>query len=66
MIQQPATSPPLTARDLRRMSPTKRQAALEAAAALAEREYRDDPDLTAFEAFGAADLHSPSAYGALR
>ena len=61
MIQRAAISPPVTVYDLRRLSPVERQAALEAAAALAQREYRDDPDLTAFEAFGKGDLHGDSA-----
>jgi hypothetical protein len=34
---------------------------IRAAAALAEREYRDNPELTAFEAFGDKDLHGSSS-----
>ncbi len=34
---------------------------MEAAAALAEEDYRDDPQLTAFEAYGMDDLHGDSS-----
>jgi hypothetical protein len=45
-----------TAAELRRLPPEQRDAILEAAAALAEQEYRGNPELTAFEAFGEDDL----------
>ena len=41
-----------TASELRKLPAHERDAILEAAAALAEAEYRNNPDLTAFEAFG--------------
>jgi hypothetical protein len=34
---------------------------MEAAAALAEEEYRNNPELTAFEAFGKDDLYGDSS-----
>ena len=34
---------------------------MEAAAARAEEEYRNNPELTAFEAFGKDDLHGESS-----
>jgi hypothetical protein len=43
------------------MSPADRKAALEAAAVLAEREYRENSELTAFEAFGKGDLYGDSS-----
>jgi hypothetical protein len=43
------------------MPPEERDAILEAAAALAEKEYRNNPELTAFEAFGKDDLYGDSA-----
>jgi hypothetical protein len=39
----------------------ERDAILEAAAAIAEKDYRNDPDLTAFEAYGKDDLYGESA-----
>jgi hypothetical protein len=50
-----------TAAELRRLPATKRDAILEAAATLAEEDYRNDPRLTAFEAFGKDDLHGDSS-----
>jgi acyl-CoA reductase-like NAD-dependent aldehyde dehydrogenase len=50
-----------TAAELRRLPPEQRDAILEAAAALAEQEYRSNPELTAFEAFGEDDLPGDSA-----
>jgi hypothetical protein len=50
-----------TAAELRRLPPDQRQAILEAAAARAEVDYRDDPELTAFDAYGKEDLHVESA-----
>jgi hypothetical protein len=50
-----------TAAELRELPPAQRDAIMEAAAALAEEEYRNDPHLTAFEAFGKDDLHGDSS-----
>jgi hypothetical protein len=50
-----------TAAELRKLPPDQRDAILQAAAALAEVEYRNNPELTAFEAFGKDDLHGESA-----
>jgi acyl-CoA reductase-like NAD-dependent aldehyde dehydrogenase len=44
------------ASELRRLPPEERDAILEAAAAQAEADYRNDTALTAFEAFGKVDL----------
>ncbi len=49
-----------TAAELRRLPAEQRDAIL-AAAALAAEEYRNDPALTAFEAFGEGDLHVHSS-----
>lgn len=46
-----------TAAELRAMPAEQRDAILEAAAALAEGIYHNDPGLTDFEAFGEDDLH---------
>jgi acyl-CoA reductase-like NAD-dependent aldehyde dehydrogenase len=50
-----------TAAELRTLPPEQRDAILEAAAALAEEEYRTNHDLTAFEAYGKDDLYGDSA-----
>jgi|GEM_PF-2698702 acyl-CoA reductase-like NAD-dependent aldehyde dehydrogenase len=50
-----------TAAELRNLPPEQRDAILEAAAALAEEEYRTNRDLTAFEAYGKDDLYGDSA-----
>lgn len=50
-----------TAAELRRLPPAERDAILERAALVAEAEYRNNPDLTDFEAFGKDDLHGDSA-----
>jgi hypothetical protein len=50
-----------TAAELRKLPPEQRDAILEEAAARAEEDYRSDPALTAFEAFGKDDLHGESA-----
>jgi hypothetical protein len=50
-----------TAAELRKLPPAQRDAIMEAAAALAEEDYRNDPQLTAFEAFGKDDLYSDSS-----
>jgi hypothetical protein len=61
----PETTPPAgkrwTASELRKLPAAQRDAILAAAAALAEAEYRNDPALTAFEAFGKDDLYGESA-----
>jgi hypothetical protein len=53
----PATGKPWTAADLRKLPSAERDAIMEAAAALAEEDYRNNPELTAFEAFGEDDLY---------
>ena len=45
-----------TASELRKLPAAERDAVLLAAAALAEAEYRNGPELTAFDAFGDDDL----------
>jgi hypothetical protein len=50
-----------TAVELRKLPPTERDAIMEAAAALAEEEYRNNPELTTFEAFGKDDLYGDSS-----
>ena len=50
-----------TASELRKLPQAERDAILAAAAALAEKEYRNNPELTAFDAFGEGDLHASSA-----
>jgi hypothetical protein len=49
-----------TAAELRKLPPEQRDAILEEAARLAESEYRKNPGLTAFEAFGKDDLYGDS------
>ena len=46
-----------TATELRKVSQGQRDAIMEAAAALAEGEYRSNAELTVFEAFGKDDLY---------
>jgi len=46
-----------TIAELRALAPAERDAILEAQAALVESDYRNDPELTAFEAFGPKDLY---------
>lgn len=48
------------ASELRRLSPTERDAILAEAAASAEHEYRTNSQLTDFEAFAEDDLHGNS------
>ena len=50
-----------TAAELRKLSPEQRDAIMEAAAALAEEDYRNNPELTAFEAFDKDDLYGDSS-----
>ena len=57
----PETEKRWTAAELRRLPPAERDAIMEAAAVLAEAEYRDNPELTAFEAFGKDDLYGDSS-----
>jgi hypothetical protein len=61
----PESSPLLdkkwTATELRRLPAEQRDAILEAQATLAEAEYRDNPELTDFEAFGKDDLYGESS-----
>ena len=49
-----------TAAELRKLPAEEHDAILEAAAALAEGIYRNQPDLTDFEAFGEEDLYGQS------
>lgn len=49
------------ASELRALLPAGRYAIPEAAAALAEGEYRNNPEWTAFEAFGPDDVHGDSS-----
>lgn len=46
-----------TAAELRKLPAAERDAIMEAAAAGAEQEYRNNPELTDFEAFGKDDLY---------
>ena len=46
-----------TPAELRRLPAHEREVVLQAAAELAEPEYRTNPELTAFEALGKDDLH---------
>ena len=56
MIEETRTSRPnLSPSELRKLPAHERDAILAAQAAEAEHEYRTNPDLTAFEAFGAED-----------
>ena len=50
-----------TPSELRSLPREERDAIMEAAAALAEDDYRNDPALTAFEAFGKDDLYGESS-----
>jgi hypothetical protein len=56
-----AQNPEKTQWTLRKLPPAQRDAIREAAAALAEEDYRNDPQLTAFEAFGKGDLYGDSS-----
>ena len=63
-MNTPAIAPPpihFSATELRALPPHQRDAILARAAELAESEYRTDPNLTAFEAFGNGDLYGISA-----
>jgi hypothetical protein len=61
---KPVPAGTLTAAELRKLPRTQRNALLEAAAQLAEHDYRHDPELTAFEAFGKDDLYGDSSNAA--
>ncbi len=50
-----------TAAALRQLSPDRCDAVLQSAAATAEEAYRNDVELTDFEAFGPDELHGGSA-----
>jgi hypothetical protein len=50
-----------TAAELRKLLVAERDAIMEDAAALAEEEYCNNPELTAFEAFGKDDLYGDSS-----
>jgi hypothetical protein len=52
----PPTEKRWTAGELRKLPPAERDAILEAAASQAAKDYRNDPELTAFEVFGKEDL----------
>jgi hypothetical protein len=52
----PGAAAGLTPGELRRMPRPERQAVLAAAAALAEEDYRNDKELTAFDAFSEEEL----------
>ncbi len=56
-----ATSRRWTAAELRKLPAAERDTIMEAAAALAEAEYRNNAELTAFEAFGKDDLYGDSS-----
>ena len=56
----PLTEKNWTAAELRKLPADQRDAILAAAAALAEDLYRNDPQLTDFEAFGEDDLYGSS------
>ena len=49
------------ASELRKLAPQQRDAILEEAAIQAEVDYRNDRELTAFEAFGKDDLYGDSS-----
>ena len=61
MAGQKSTEKRWSATELRKLSAEERAVILEQAAALAEAEYRQNPDLTAFDAFGKDDLYGESA-----
>lgn len=50
-----------TASELRKIPARQRNAIMKMAAALAEEDYRNDVELTAFEAFGKDDLYGESS-----
>jgi hypothetical protein len=60
-LQSPEPGRNWTAAELRKLPAEQRNAILTAQAALAEAEYRNNPELTAFEAFGPDDLYGDSS-----
>jgi hypothetical protein len=50
-----------TAAELRKLPAAERDAIMAQAAALAEAEYRNNPELTAFEAFGEEDFNGDAS-----
>lgn len=59
--KSPTTTKRWTAAELRKLPPAARDAVLEAAAAMAEQDYRNDPELTSFKAFGPYDFYGESS-----
>jgi hypothetical protein len=57
----PTTTKRWTAAELRKLPAAERDAIMEAAAFIAEKDYRNNPELTAFEAYGKDDLYGESA-----
>lgn len=57
----PTTTKRWTAAELRKLPAAERDAIMEAAAVLAANDYRNNPELTAFEAYGKDDLYGESA-----
>jgi hypothetical protein len=55
-----------TAAELRKLPAAERDAILEAAAAIAEKDYRNNPEMTAFEAYSKDDLDGESASAEMR
>ena len=55
-----------TAHELRKLPAHERDQILEAAAKSADVEYRNNRDLTDFEAFGKDDIHGESSYSETR
>lgn len=63
---QPSELARPSAAELRRLPVDERMAILRAQAAIAEELYRQDPELTSFEAFGEDDLYGDSSSAAER
>jgi hypothetical protein len=55
------TARQISVKQLRKLPPRKRDAILRKAAKAAEKEYRSNRELTAFEAFGKQDLYGDSS-----
>ena len=64
--EKPASGKRWTAAELRRLPREQQDATLQAAAASAEHDYRNDPELTAFEAFTEDDLYGDSSNTEMR
>lgn len=58
----PAVLPRYTPSELRKMPRDQRQAVLAAAAALAEKDYRDDKELTGFDAFSEEEVDDDESH----